>query len=310
MMDAAANAGATVILTGQGGDDMLDMLPYHLADLIRRGHFMAAWREACAWARGRGSTPWRILQLCAFPDLTNSFRHSRFARLVLPRRRRALRNLGDWAVPDWIDAAFAKRYALADRAADADAQARRMAPSPRMAMVLQGIQRRVGNPVCAMLAAPRGIAMSHPFLDPRVISFAIGFQERFRPDPYQVKPILAEAMRGSLPEPIRTRRDKRSFNETYYLGLSRNAKGLKRMVESASDDGFGMLNKSVLISGIEEAALGIGDARGLYRFDTALAAIVWLANEREWRQRPINWRHSVHVPTARAAESAGAKQAK
>jgi asparagine synthase (glutamine-hydrolysing) len=296
MVERAAAAGATAMITGQGGDDLLDMWPFHLADLIRRGRLTAAWSEASTWARARGSTPWRIIQLCAAPDLINAFRHSGFARRFLPQRQRTLKDLGEWGVPAWINADFVRRLALAERAAEADAQMRQTKVSARMMLMLQGIQRRVGDPTRWMQAAPRGIALSHPFLDPRVIGFALGLQERFRPDPSQVKPVLAAAMRGSLPELIRTRRDKRSFNEVYYLGISRNANAIKRMLESAPVDDLGVFDKEVLICSVEEAALGTRDPRTLSRLDAALSAIAWLTQERQ-RRDPVEWRYVVRVPS-------------
>jgi asparagine synthase (glutamine-hydrolysing) len=281
------------------------MLPFHLADLIRRGRLAAAWAEACTWARARGSTPWRMIQLCAMPDLINGFRHSSLARRFLPQRRRTLKELGEWAVPAWINADFARRYALVERAAEADARMRQTAVSARLMLALQGIQRRVGDPTRWMQAAPRGIAFSHPFLDPRVIGLGLGLQERFRPDPYQVKPVLAAGMRGSLPEPIRTRRDKRSFNEIYYLGISRNAKAIKRMIESAPMDDLGVFDKAVLMSSVEEATLGARHPRALLRLDTALSAIAWLTQE---QRRPIEWWHVLRVPSGRREPGPAARR--
>jgi asparagine synthase (glutamine-hydrolysing) len=288
------------LITGQGGDDLLDMMPFHLADLIRGGRLVAAWKEACAWARARGSTPWRIIQLCGLPDVVSSFRHGSLARRLLPQRQRTLKNLSEWAIPAWIKPHFAERHALSARAAESDAQARHLGRSTRIRFALQGLQRRAGDPNRWLLAAPRGIALSHPFLDPRVIIFALGLQEQFRPDPYQVKPVLAAAMRGSLPEQIRTRRDKRSFNEIYYLGLSRNANGIKRFVESAPIDDLGIFDKATLIECIEEAALGVAESPRLRRLDTTLAAIAWLKMESDWQRRRIDWRHVVRVPCERS----------
>jgi asparagine synthase (glutamine-hydrolysing) len=126
-----------------------------------------------------------------------------------------------------------------------------------------------------------------------VVCFGLGLQERVRPEPDQVKPVLAAAMQDTLPDAIRLRRDKRSFNEVHYLGVSRNAAGLKRLVEDAAIDDFGIFDKAILLRSIEEAALGVVDPHGLYRLDTALAAIAWLTMEGTWQSRPIEWRHTV-----------------
>jgi hypothetical protein len=193
---------------------------------------------------------------------------------------------------------------LSERAAEADARARQAAGSGRMSLVLGGLQRRVGSPQRWMLAAPRGIALSQPFLDPRVICFGLGLQERFRPEPDQVKPVLAAAMEGSLPEAIRLRRDKRSFNEIHYLGLGRNATGLRRLVEVAPIDDLGIFDREALLRSIDEAVFGNVDPRGLYRLDTALAAIAWLSVQAKWHNRPIEGRHTVDTTSIRQEPSA------
>jgi asparagine synthase (glutamine-hydrolysing) len=280
------------MITGQGADELLDMLPFHLADMILHGRLLSAWSEARAWARGRGSTPWRILQLCALPELGNRFRRSRLARSLLPKRSRSLDGMTDWAVPAWINEDFARRYRLAERAAEADARMRESS-TLRLALGIHGIQRRAGDPTRWMHAATRGIAFSHPFLDPRVVSLGLGLQEGFRPDPHQAKPVLAAAMRGSLPEPIRTRRDKRSFNEIYYLGLSRNVEAIKRMIEQAAVKDLDIFDTDAVMSSVEEAALGVQPPRVLIRLDTTLSAIAWLGQR---RQQPMRWRRTLRVP--------------
>ena len=112
-------------------------------------------------------------------------------------------------------------------------------------------------------------------------------QARIPPTPAEVKPVLAEAMRGVLPEHIRTRRDKRSFNEVYYLGLSRNLAGLREMILGAPIDGFGMIEKDVLIRALEEAALGTVGPRRLQRLNLTLSLVTWLSRQSEWQSRPI-----------------------
>ena len=52
----------------------------------------------------------------------------------------------------------------------------------------------------------RGIILSHPFLDPRLVAFGLSLPREVRQEPGHTKPLLAEATRGILPEPIRTRR--------------------------------------------------------------------------------------------------------
>ena len=119
------------------------------------------------------------------------------------------------------------RYSLSSRICKNNSRLYRKGFTTQESLALHSIERRVGDRYRIVLAAPKGIALSHPFLDPRVVSFALGLQQKGFPPSEQTKPVLAEAMRDVLPPNILNRRDKRSFNEVYYLGLSRNRSGLR-----------------------------------------------------------------------------------
>src|SRR5262245_16192877 len=45
-VNEAVRAGVSTVVTGQGADELLDMGPYHLTDLLRRGEVIHAWRAA------------------------------------------------------------------------------------------------------------------------------------------------------------------------------------------------------------------------------------------------------------------------
>jgi asparagine synthase (glutamine-hydrolysing) len=285
LIDKAAELGVETLLTGAGADDLLDIWPNYLADLLRRGRLAAAWREACEWARARGSTPWRILRQFGLAHLLPAWRYGRLGRAFAPHRQRSLGELDDWDIPPWISQDFARRYALAARANDNASRVYREGHSTPSSLALHSIERRVGGPYRSALAAPKGIALSHPFLDPRLVCFGLGMQARLPPSPAEVKPVLAEAMRGVLPEHIRTRRDKRSFNEVYYLGLSRNLVGLREMILRAPIEDFGMIERDILIRCLEEAALGVVGSRRLQRLNLTLSLITWLSMQSAWQSR-------------------------
>src|SRR5262249_4634622 len=132
------------------------------------------------------------------------------------------------------------------------------------------------------VAAPHGIMLTHPFLDPRVYALGLGALTRVRPEPRTQKPVLAAAMRGILPECILNRERKGHFNEAYYLGLSRNLPRLEALVEQAPVDDLGFLDKASLIDCLQRAALGnAGDAGALMHLNGTLALLLWLTQQRQ-----------------------------
>ena len=100
---ASAN-GHTVILTGRGGDEWLTISPRLMADQIRRGDFLGAWRVLrsyhtanAAWTPGIANLAWmcagRPLASAALDAVAPGAWHRR-------RRRRLWSELPAWVAPD------------------------------------------------------------------------------------------------------------------------------------------------------------------------------------------------------------------
>jgi asparagine synthase (glutamine-hydrolysing) len=137
------------------------------------------------------------------------------------------------------------------------------------------------------LAAPHGMVTTHPFLDPRVVCFALGAQTRCQTVFDHPKPMLAEAMRGMLPEMIRTRRRKGDFNEPYFLGLARNLLVLAGLIQQARIDDLGLFDKQSLLQCLNQAALGITTGMpALSRLQLTLVLLVWLQGQNAWQLSP------------------------
>lgn len=291
----AAELGIDTILTGRGADELLDALPYHLTDWLRSFRFYAAWREASAWAEARGSTSWRIMNQFGVRSIFPAWRHGFLGKIF--SRSSGIRGgvVDEWSIPTWIRPDFARQHMLAERIAASARKMYRGEGSTPTSLALHGLQRRVGEAFSSLAAVPNGIALCHPFLDTRVLRFGLGMQARLTPLPRPVKPVLAEAMRGVLPEQIRNRRDKRSFNEVYYLGLRRNLPALRAMIALAPIDGFGLIDKTILMQTLEEGALGAVDAYRLTRLDVTLSLISWLSRQPAWQAQSISPSEIIHA---------------
>jgi asparagine synthase (glutamine-hydrolysing) len=133
-------------------------------------------------------------------------------------------------------------------------------------------------------AGPQGVHTARPFLDPRLIDFALRLPREIREVPGAAMPLLAGAMRGILPEPIRTRVHKRSFNDVFFLGLARHSRRLEALVRNADVDA--VVDKPLLLRCLREAAHGRGQLQGATRIATTLSLILWLERLPRWR-RPL-----------------------
>jgi asparagine synthase (glutamine-hydrolysing) len=279
-----AQAGIATVLTGIGSDEFLDVPPFHIADLLRRGRLIKAWKEAARWAEGYSCSLRTVL--CEFgiaPTVPAGLYNG--LGFWLRRGFATWKKQNNHSIPPWIRPDFARQHGLWERLR---ANIRRTYSACRpvaVSVAINALFNRYGDLSRRYLAADRGIHVAHPFFDPRVASFALGSLTRYYGEPGARKPILAEAMRGVLPEPIRTRRRKGHFGECTYLGLSRNLPGLETLVRKAPVEDLGMFDKEILLQCLQQSALGIPTDFGvlaLGRLNLTLALLTWLSRYDEW----------------------------
>ena len=203
LMALAARNGVKVILNGQGADEVLGGYGSYFADrwceLIRAGHPLRAWREIVAHAGAHGGSA-----------------RQRFGRAL---RQVAQAGLGASA----SYRALAERHHAAQAAAcpwlQPDLARHRVAPRPQVPL---GLRRLLADavartPLPLYLRVEDRNSMAHsievrlPFLDHRLVSlaFSLGSEWKLR-GPWN-KHLLREAMRGRIPESVRSRVDKMGF---------------------------------------------------------------------------------------------------
>jgi asparagine synthase (glutamine-hydrolysing) len=293
LFEEADRAGVDTILTGVGADEILETQPYFLADLLRGGRWLKAWREAGRWSSARNDNKWRMLKSFGFSVLG-------WDEMLLGRRSpRSLAQQTEASVPAWIRPEFAARHRLFDRASAARREAYRRHPKAQFGIMIHSLRSEAGDPVRWALAAPRHVDIAHPFLDCRLLRLGMSLQSRLAPQPGRMKPLLAEAMRDVLPPAIAKRRAKGHFDEVYYLGLGRNLPALERMIDRCPE-AVPFLDKKALRSALHEATMAGADARKLFRFDLTLSLVSWLVHERNWTSRPVAVRETDVLESATA----------
>jgi asparagine synthase (glutamine-hydrolysing) len=271
-VEEAEAVGATTILTGEGAEVVAEGYGYYLADLIRQGHWGAALRDAQARARRTGVSPWFVLRRWGMGPLVPSWLRDGVGTLC---RRGWGRwpDVGQSAIPPWIRPMFAREHRLWAKGREAIGRFYR-APYEESASGFAA-ECSGGNWCSWHLAAPRGLHISRPFLDPRLIAFSLSLPHRLRFKPGVAKPLLQSAMKGILPEPIRTRQWKRNFNSRYRLGLSLRLEALEDMVQRSAIADLGIIDRSVLRTVLRQVAAGLGRSEAGFRTDNTLALIAW-----------------------------------
>jgi asparagine synthase (glutamine-hydrolysing) len=124
-------------------------------------------------------------------------------------------------LPSWIPAEFARRTALADRLRRAPAPHRlpsasrydvRQAYSDPWSVVISEMYERA--------SVESGLEDRHPFFDVRLVEFVAALPDDQRWKNGRTKHVLRQAMKGLLPESVRTRPDKAEFSSVFVDALS------------------------------------------------------------------------------------------
>jgi asparagine synthase (glutamine-hydrolysing) len=311
LIDEAARAGAATILTGLGADEMMDIQPYHLSELLLRGRPWAAWQEAARWARAENSSRWQFLYPFGIANLLPPWLRAGLGPL-LRRGYARWETLSEWTIAPWVRHDFARRHDLRGRGLENIRRIHHACRPVGLSLALYGILDSTNDFSRWYLAAPHGIVLTHPFLDPHVLCLGLGIQARYTPEPGPRKPLLAEAMRGLLPEAIRTRRSKGHFDEVYYLGLARNLPALEALVRRAPVADLGLFDREVLLDCLHRAALGAANGlHGLIRLNSTLTFLKWLTMQEHGQSAAEAPAHTVRWTgkgPMRAARTPGASR--
>jgi asparagine synthase (glutamine-hydrolysing) len=291
LVEAAQDLGADTILTGMGADELLVGTRLHLVKQLRSGQWLRAFSEASRMAQANNQSVWSILFQFGIRPATST---AIGGDLGTWWRRGFSRwpKIGQFAIPPWIMPEFARRYQMQQMGRNYAESI--YGGSADLSIDLWSLQCSVGDWSGWHLAAPRGMHNSHPFLDSRVLSFCLELPSALREVSGMPKPVLQTAMRGILPEPIRTRRDKAVFNDIYWLGLSKHLPHLESMVRNSQSGELGIFDPQQLIHAMRQAAVGIGNMQAIYRINTTLALIAWFDRITIAQQQPLATPTEVH----------------
>ncbi|HYC61977.1 MAG TPA: asparagine synthase-related protein [Thermoanaerobaculia bacterium] len=246
LADLARDAGADTILGGDGADHLFAHSPAILAaELLRGGHVLRALHLMREHAAATTGSAWLHLR-------------ETIAYVASPTRLR---------VPPWFTRDYAAQQRLAERTAS-----RAIGYLRGRRFGIEDLEELSGDWFNWHIGATRGILITQPFFDTRVMSLALGMPLRFHEPPHPMKPLLAAAMNGVLPGKIMHRSRKAHFG-ALVEGYARNRMALERLVELAPQEIF---ERAVLRDAIDRAALGIyDDAVALGRLDLTLAFLKW-----------------------------------
>lgn len=195
-----SRTGARVLLSGQGGDEVLGHSSAYLAHLMRAGRLRGLSTEVIAHLRGTGS----LRGMGVRPAV---------AMAIGRPANRAPTPAWRPAFPDWIDAGFVARIRLVDRW---ETTWDRMLEGTEPAQRLREWASSQVFSSYEMFNLP--MVARHPFLDLRLVTFLLGVPNVMKSN----KRILREAMRGKLPQDLLARPKTPAAGDAARAALTRN----------------------------------------------------------------------------------------
>lgn len=210
---AAERDGIRVLLTGAAADACVYGSRLVFDALLRQGKLRALWRHFRAFRRV-SEEPLRttIALSCVGPLLPLGLQR----RLMAAYTRRMLTRHGERLVPSWVAEPLRGELVRRNLALCVAVEQQRRVASPARHEEL----RLLDPPEVTRHPAPWRIELWHPFADRRLQEFllAIPPDQKFAPHPETdefyagSKRLLRRALRGILPEPVRTRTTKTIFS--------------------------------------------------------------------------------------------------
>lgn len=203
LMRLAAENGIKVILNGQGADETIGGYPSYFRaywhTLLKQRGLASAWREMRRHSQNHGGV---LLHLFArqlkYWLQCRLAGHPTYRRLAL-RRHRARLTGNDWFSSDLVSQMPDSAPPIGDDLSAALIDSVRRAPLP---LYLRVEDRN---------SMAHSVEVRVPFLDHRLVSLAFSLPLDWHLRGPWNKFVLREAMRGRIPESVRTRQDKMGF---------------------------------------------------------------------------------------------------
>ena len=215
LLQRATADGVRVMLDGEGGDELFGLSPYLITDRLRRGDLRGAAAQVRQVTGGSPDLDSRIvaryLLRYGVAGLPPAWAHA------LSRR---VRRSGSYA-PPWMSRSTARAFV-----ATTDGAAWKRHRGPRWwGYLLDSATHGMGPASLydhsrqrAALAGP--LLPRHPIVDVDVIEFVLNSPPEFAFDPARSRPVVREAVEGLVPDSVRLRPDKSTFDALFHESLS------------------------------------------------------------------------------------------
>ena len=246
LVDRMAERGARVLLRGMGGDQVTwgdpGLAPWELGDHLVRGRWRRAFRACRAWSLALGTplhlTFWRG---GLWPLMPRSVRRRTFG-FALP-------------VESWFEPGFVRDLDLRRFASGAEDDVGLRLPSQRQQFAAIREMKTVAG--WELLVRRGSVECRFPFLDRRLVEFALATPVERMLRPRETRSLARRAMRGRMPEEVRTRQGKAGPDEAVYRTLARRWREFSALTRDPRVSSYGFVDRSALRTTLKRVEHGV-----------------------------------------------------
>ena len=214
LLQRARENGTAVMLDGEGGDELFGLSPMLMADRLRSARLLSL-RRLMRTIPGTGG---RV----ARPVRRRLWREFVLKGAVPPAVHRAVRRARGFErhSPEVLKRSTALTYARS-----IDTESWKSLPGPRWWSFLVDVTTRGMGPALTYdhnrrRAALAGIEPRHPLVDPDVIELILRLPPELAFDPNLTRPLMREVTAGLMPDEVRLRPRKSSFDAVFHEMLA------------------------------------------------------------------------------------------
>ncbi len=239
------NNGARVLLTGEGGDQMLsssdDPAP-GLSDLLVQGRLWSLHKQLQVFSGAlKRSYLWLLWQRTIIP--------------TLPRSLQSVCSRQVNSIPPWFNAQFVARARLKEHMqTNLDAYGFRLPSGRDQSAGFCSVVRHISS---GYRRERLNVEIRYPYMHRPLVEFlqAIPFEQRVRPG--ETRSLMRRSFRTFLPEQIAKRRTKGNPHEAICRAVIRELPRLRTLFKDARVSAYGYVDPTALLEALELASHGV-----------------------------------------------------